>query len=70
MTLHCLNEICKRDGADFKALTGHDYIDLFNRALIDQSLIDQINSLLWTPEAADGRKMKIKSLYQSKRPLT
>ncbi|MGE3624642.1 MAG: hypothetical protein AB7H77_12340, partial [Bdellovibrionales bacterium] len=66
MALHCAKLVTARDGKDIGPLNDPG---LFDRALIDAAFIQKIDSLLWTPEAKDGRKMRLVSLINNIKSL-
>lgn len=63
MAVYALNEMAKRDGTTMEKLTGHSYKELVKRAAVDKELQKALSSKMYTPEAIDGRKMKIGTLY-------
>jgi hypothetical protein len=64
MMLYCLNEMAQRDGLSFENLTGgYTLQELSSRALIDNEFNARLSARMWTPDAKDGRKMKIGTLY-------
>jgi NH3-dependent NAD+ synthetase len=64
MAIHCLDLMAQRDGTTLEALTGGiSARELATRALIDQDLAKALSGKMWTPEAQDGRKMKVGTLY-------
>lgn len=65
MALYTLSEMAARDGSTFEQLSGgHSYKELAKRALLDDEFATALSSKMWTPDATDGRKMKIGSLYE------
>lgn len=63
MALYCLSEMAKRDQSSIEKLTGYSLTELMQRALIDEEFNNRLSAKMWTPQATDGRKMKIGSLY-------
>jgi NH3-dependent NAD+ synthetase len=64
MALYALDEMARRDGSSFEALTGgHSLRELSQRALLDGDFGAALSSKMWTPAATDGRKMKVGTLY-------
>lgn len=64
MTLYALAEMAKRDGSSMQKLTGFSAEKLIQRALIDEEFAQALSSKMWTPDANDGRKMKVGTLYK------
>ncbi len=65
MTLFCLAEMAKRDGIPFGKLFGGARLnDLMRRVLIDEAFINDLFTKMGTPGATDGRKTKIRTLYE------
>jgi len=63
MTLYCLSEIAKRNGATFETLTGgHSLDELQRRALVDAEFNRRINTGMSTPTPL-GNRTKIATLY-------
>lgn len=64
MALYALDRMAVREGSTFEALTGgHHLQDLSKRALLDAEFAAALSSKMWTPDATDGRKMKVGTLY-------
>ncbi len=65
MALFTLDEMTKRDGMTFEALTcGHSLKELTSRALVDEKFVAALSAKMYTPDATDGRKMKAATLMQ------
>lgn len=62
LAIYCARLAAARDGKNIKTLNDDK---VFDRALIDAALIQKVDSMLWTPEAKDGRKMKLASLINN-----
>ena len=64
MTLYCLSEMACRDKTSFEKLFGGLTLkSLTRRALLDEDFNAFLRSAMWTPSATDGRRLKIRSLY-------
>lgn len=64
MALYALDQAAKRDGEKFEALSGGvSARALIQRAMIDNDFANALSSRMWTPEANDGRKMKLDTLH-------
>ena len=64
LALHSLSKMAERDGSSFEQLTGgQNLTDLSKRALLDDEFAAALSSKMWTPDATDGRKMKVGTLY-------
>ncbi len=64
MALYALDQVVQRDGEKFEALSGGASARaLIQRAMIDNDFANALSSRMWTPEAMDGRKMKLDTLH-------
>ncbi len=64
LAIHCLKLMAARDGVKFDTLTqGNTAESCSQRIMVDKEFSKKISSKMWTPQATDGRKMKISSLY-------
>ncbi len=64
MALYALGQAAQRDGEKFETLSGGiSARALIQRAMIDAEFANALSSQMWTPEAIDGRKMKLDTLH-------
>jgi NAD+ synthase (glutamine-hydrolysing) len=65
LALHALNEMAKRDGSSFEALSGGQSIKtLSKRALLDEDFANALTAGMWTPEVKVGSKLRVGTLYR------
>ena len=66
MAVYVLDQMVLRDGSTFEKLSGGTSSRaLIQRAMIDEDFAARLAAKMWTPEAMDGRKMKIGTLYKN-----
>jgi NAD+ synthase (glutamine-hydrolysing) len=64
LAVHVLRDIAARDGVPFMQLSGgYGFDEISKRALMDAEFANALSSKMWTPDADDGRQMKIAGLY-------
>lgn len=63
LALHILDELAQADGTSLEKISGETLTALRGRALFDAAFADSLAAKMWTPDAADGLKMKIATLY-------
>ncbi|TAL37830.1 MAG: hypothetical protein EPN97_04690 [Alphaproteobacteria bacterium] len=63
LAVYCLEKMAQRDGSTIEKLTGLSLRELLFRALVDAEFGNALAAKMWTPAAADGRRMKAATLY-------
>jgi len=63
LALHVLDELARADGTSLEKICSENFETLRQRALFDGDFAAILASKMWTPDATDGRKMKIATVY-------
>ncbi|MBL1146837.1 MAG: hypothetical protein HND56_10030 [Pseudomonadota bacterium] len=63
LALYVLEELAKADGTSLETISGETLTALHGRALFDTGFAEALAAKMWTPDATDGLKMKIATLY-------
>lgn len=64
LSVHVLGRMAEREGIPFREFAAsHAERALLRRALVDEDFGKALSSKMWTPDATDGRKMKIRPLF-------